>query len=132
MESEDCSSDAALFTSAQKIVAVGEMDLDLTRDPSEKERRLQETVLREQLEIAVKFPSKPFVIHARDAMISCLRIVREMVSSDHSSSPYCGLFMLALLQRRGGAGLVDLTPCEILQDPGDINRMLPPLARDTS
>ena len=66
-----------------KMVAVGEMGLDFSRDPSEKEQRLQETVLREQLDIAVKFPSKPIFIHARDAMISCLRIVREVVSSDH-------------------------------------------------
>ena len=66
-----------------KLVAVGEMGLVFSRDPSKKERGLQESVLREQLDIAVKFPSKLIVINARDAMIPCLRIVREVVSSDH-------------------------------------------------
>ena len=66
-----------------KMVAVGEMGLDYSRNPSERERRLQETVLREQLDIAVQFPAKPVVIHARDAMIPCLRIVRKVLASDH-------------------------------------------------
>ena len=44
----------------------------------------------------------------------------------------CGIFTLSLRHRRGGAGLVDLTPCEILRDRGDINRILPPLSKNTS
>ena len=64
-----------------KMVAVGEMGQDLSREISDKEWRLQEAVLREQLEIAVNFLSKPIVIHARDAMIPCLRIVRDVVSA---------------------------------------------------
>ena len=47
-------------------------------------------------------------------------------------SERCGIFTLALRHRRGGTGLVHLTPCEILRDPGDINRILRPLSNDTS
>ena len=118
------------------IRAIGDIGLDYHRRLSEEAKRNQRMAFKRMILLAVEL-SKPVVIHCGDAeedLFTVLRwfLPREWKVNFHCMSEKCGIFTLALRHRRGGAGLVDLTPCEILRDLGDINRILPPLSKDTS
>jgi TatD DNase family protein len=63
---------------APKCVAVGEIGLDYHYDHSPRET--QQRVFREQLELAVQ-AGKPVIIHSREALGDCLRILDEYPSA---------------------------------------------------
>ena len=50
----------------QKINAIGECGLDYSRDPSVDERRLQQKVFLQQIDLADRF-NLPIIVHTRDA-----------------------------------------------------------------
>ena len=71
-----------------KVVALGEVGLDFSGRISQRERAVQQDVLKELLDITA-VTQKPIVFHSRDAGVEVVSIAKPLLRADHPIHMHC-------------------------------------------
>ncbi|GAB6029904.1 Putative deoxyribonuclease tatdn2 [Chamberlinius hualienensis] len=71
-----------------KIVALGEIGLDYSKNPDEKTKELQQFIFRKQIQIGIR-RRLPLVIHSRDSDIDAFKILKELVPANYRIHRHC-------------------------------------------